>query len=103
MGAHYTRVNTVSWINKHQFQGKALPEEITHISADEILEEMLIMSADLPLTRHGKDVSDSEEPEQKDVAMQSLEDNFVPESGHDQEMRVLYLQLPKAKINPANK
>lgn len=57
----------LSWINKHHFKGRALPEEITHTCAENILEEMLLMSADLPLTRTRKDMSDSEETEQEDV------------------------------------
>ena len=73
-----------------------MPEEVTHISADEILEEMSIMSADLPLTRHSKDLSDSDEAEQ--------EDNLVPESEDDEEVETpLSMVAKKLKLTPPTK
>ena len=49
------------WINRHRFQDSALTQDITEIDEMDILEEMAMLCTDLPLTRHGKDLSDSEE------------------------------------------
>ena len=49
------------WINRHRFQDSALTQDITEIDEMDILEEMALLCRDLPLTRHGKDLSDSEE------------------------------------------
>lgn len=57
----------LSWINKHYFKDSALPE-VTVVDEDEILEDMAMLSRDLPLTRHSRDISDSEED---DVQMES--------------------------------
>ena len=56
------------WINRHRFQDSALTQDVTEIDEMEILEEMAMLCTDLPLTRHGKDLSDSEE---EDAQLQS--------------------------------
>lgn len=73
------------WIDRHQFSPSALTEDATHVDEKEILEQMSVLCADLPLTRHPKDLSSSEEEEEEeeDAQLQSEVEDMHEEMEED--------------------
>lgn len=73
------------WIDRHQFSPSALTEDSTHVDEKEILEQMSVLCADLPLTRHPKDLSSSEEEEEEeeDAQLQSEVEDMHEEMEED--------------------
>lgn len=92
----------LSWINKHHFDGTALTNKVTHIHAEDILEEMSQMSKDLPLTRPRRYVSDSEDTDEDDEPMQSGKDHSQPEPEVEERMnRPSSSSSRKRKLTPS--
>lgn len=93
---------TLFWINQHQFKGKALPEELFHVRYQDILDEMSIMAADLPLTRPSRYVSDSDEAEHEDQTMQSGKEQSDPRPEVEEGMKTpLSTSARKRELTPS--